>query len=363
MKNPLFSITTFLIIFSCNFISYAQVSMDKMVKSALEVNNVPSLSIGIINNGEIELLKGYGLKSRVDSTAVSENSIYQIASQSKMFTAIIVKNLIEEGKLYLNEPITTYFTDAITEENKKRLEKIKLIHILNHTAGFSRDGLSIYRNRVEGESWRNGYSRTELVEDINNTDLDSESGSKFQYSNAGYAIVGLICENVSGLTYDQLLRKYVTDPYELKNTVVHLNGSQQELLVTSYKKRERETVTRPYIMGMATPASALYSSAADLTKMLSVQLNAYRLYEEQQAQSPLILTEHTSRMRENMLYGFGLIKVTMGDTIQYAHGGDIDGFACEYFFNPSKNNGVVILTSSGGRWIPELAMKIMKELK
>lgn len=334
------------------------------IDSVMKEKNIPSLSIGIIKNGEIELLNGYGVKSRTDSIAVNENSIYQIASQSKTLTAIIVNNLIHEGKLNLNESITTYFTNDIIEENKKRLKKIKLVDILNHTSGIPRDGLSVYRNRKEGESWRNGYSRTELVVDINNIVLDSESGLEFQYSNAGYAIVGFICENVSGLTYDELLRKYVTDPYGLKNTEVHLNGSQQQLLVTSYKKSERETVTEPYILGMATPGSAVYSNATDLTKILLEQIKAYRLNQEKEIQSPLILTKHTSIMDEDrgLEYGFGLIKLTEKDNIKYGHGGDMDGFACEYFFNPQKNAGLVILTSSGGPWIFNLANELMAKL-
>jgi len=363
MKTILFSITTFLITLGCTFTCQAQISIEEKVKTVLEENNVPSLSIGVINNGDIVLLKGFGVKSRKDSTEVMGNSIFQIASQSKMFTAIIVKNLIQEGKLNLNEPITTYLSNEITEENKNRLKKIKLINLLNHTAGLSREGFSIYRDRVEGEAWRNNYPRAELIDDINNIELETEPGTKFQYSNSGYAVVGLICENVSGLKYEELLRKYVTEKYDLKNTVVNLSTPQQKMLVTPYKKWERNVETQASIMGMATPASAIYSSSTDLIKILSKQMSAYRAYKEQGIPSPLILTEHTSQMNESYQYGFGLIKVTDGNTIKYSHGGDLDGFACEYFFNPTKNNGVVILTSSGGRWVGELGIEILEGLK
>lgn len=354
---------TFLIVFGCNFTSQAQDSIEKRIKTVLEENNVPSLSIGVINNGDVVFLKGFGVKSRKDSTEVMGNSIFQIASQSKMFTAIIVKNLIQEGKLNLDDSINTYFSDEITEENKTRLKRIKLINFLNHSAGLSRDGFSIYRDRVEGEAWRNDYPRAELIADINSIKLETEPGTKFQYSNSGYAVVGLICENVSGLKYEELLKKYVTGKYGLKNTVVTLDTQQQKMLVKPYKKSERNVETQASIMGMATPASALYSNSTDLIKILSKQINAYRAYQEQGTLSPLILTEHTSQMNESFEYGFGLIKVTEGDTVKYAHGGDADGFACEYFFNPTKNNGVVILTSSGGRWVAELGIEILESLK
>lgn len=360
IKNKSFLLLAVLIFNSCIFNNTEPKTIDSKITTALRYNDVPSLSIGIIKNGEVTFLKGFGHISRIDKTNVDENSIFQIASQSKMFTGIIVNNLIQEGKLNLNESITKYFTNDISEKNKKLLKKIKLVDILNHTSGISRNGLSVYRNRKEGEAWRGGYSRQELIEDINNIELDSEPGIQFQYSNAGYAIVGLICENVSGLEYEALLKKYVTDKYGLKNTVVNLDNQQQQMVVTPYKKSERNEETQASIMGMATPASAIYSNATDLTKLLSEQLIAYR---EKQMQNPLILTKQTSRMDEGLQYGFGLIKETKGDNIKYGHGGDADGFACEYFFNPKKNIGVVVLTSSGGSWVGELANEILENLK
>lgn len=363
IKNKSFFFLAVLIFTSCNFINTEPQTLDAKITTALEQNDVPSLSIGIVENGEVTLLKGFEHKSRIDKTNVDENSIFQIASQSKMFTGIIVNNLIQEGKLNLNESITKYFTNDISEKNKKLLKKIKLVDILNHTSGISRNGLSVYRNRKEGEAWRGGYSRQELIEDINNIELDSEPGIQFQYSNAGYAIVGLICENVSGLEYEALLKKYVTNKYGLKNTVVNLDNRQQQMLVTPYKKNDRNEETQASIMGMATPASAIYSNASDLTKILSEQIKAYRLYQENKTQSHLILTQQTSDIDEGLDYGFGLIKETKADIVKYGHGGDADGFACEYFFNPKKNNGVLILTSSGGSWVGELAIEILEDLK
>lgn len=363
MKTSLFYTLTLLIFTSCNFISEKPKSISEKILIALEENNVPSLAIGVIENGKIDLLKGFGYNSRTDSTKVNENSIFQIASQSKMFTGIIVNNLIDEGKLNLDEPITAYFPKEIIGKSRARLNKVKLEYLLNHTSGIPSNACSVYSQRIEGEAWTKGYSKEKLLADINNIKLNFEPGSQFQYSNSGYAIVGFICENVSGLEYEDLLKKYVSDKYYLKNTVVHLKSQQQKILVTPYKKQEGDVVTKPSRMGMATPASAIYSNASDLTKILLDQIKAYRLYQEKETRSALILTNTVSEMDDGLKYGFGLIKETKGENIKYGHGGDADGFACEYFFNPTENKGVVILTSSGGSWVGELANEILKDLK
>ncbi|WP_073312364.1 serine hydrolase domain-containing protein [Aquimarina spongiae] len=359
MKIKIFSLLLLSIFIGCNFKSKEQQSIDEKIKKALIQNNVPSLSIGLIKNGKIELVKGFGFVSRTDSSKVNENSIFQIASQSKMFTGIIANNLIQEGRLNLNTPITEYLPKEAIKRSKKTLEKIKLRNLLTHTSGIPSDACSVYRERIEGEAWLKGYPKDRIITDLNQLKLEFEPNSKFQYSNSGYAIVGFICEYASGLMYEELLKKYITDKYHLDNTVVDLSNEQKSILVTPYKKSEREIQTKASDMGMATPASAIFSNVTDLTNILSKQILAYR---KKEIQNPLYLTLNTSKMDEGLEYGFGLIKETKGKTIKYGHGGDADGFACEYFFNPTENTGIVVLTSSGGRWVGQLANEILESI-
>ena len=337
-------------------------SIQQKINSVLQENNIPSLSVGIVNNGKIEFLRGFGTQKRGSHQDVNEKSIYQIASQSKMFTGIIVNNLIEDGKLKLDEPIINYFPNAINKEAKDRLKKITLKNILQHTAGFPSDAFSVYHNRVEGGYWLDGYSEEDLIDDINKVELEFETDSKFSYSNSGYGVVGFICEQVSGKNYENLVKEYITDFYGLSNTVIILSTVQKSLLVTPYRKDNRTIETKASIMGMATPASAIYSNISDLSKLMLLQIDAYHKYDKHKKDNVLILTKETTKMNNNLHYGFGLIKGGEGEQIKYGHGGDADGFACEYFFSPQKSNGVVILTSSGGRWIGKLADEILKML-
>ena len=139
MKNISFTILTLLIIISCKPKTEKPQTIDEKVQKALIENDIPSLSLGVVRNGKIDLLKGFGIKSRTDSSKVNKNSIFQIASQSKMLTGIIVNNLILEGKLNLEEPITSYFTNEISENAKNLLKEIKLKYLLNHTSGIPSD--------------------------------------------------------------------------------------------------------------------------------------------------------------------------------------------------------------------------------
>ncbi len=333
------------------------------IDSTLTENNIPALSIALIEDGKVTLFEGYGTMERNSITRVDKNSIYQIASQSKMFTGIIVNNLIKEGKLKLDDPITTYLSDVLNEQSTKRLNVVKLRSLLQHTAGIPNDACSNYKRRIDGDAWLEGYSEKELIKDLNEMELEYVPDTQWKYSNSGYAIVGYICEKVSGMDYDALLTNYVTNVYDLDNTCITLNSHQKSLLVTPYRKDDREIKTQASLMGKATPASAIYSNATDLSKLIVEQIKAYRMNKEKGTYSPLILTKQAVEMgRNDLYYGFGLIMKNEGNWTNYNHGGDADGFGCEYYFSPEKKIGVVFLTSSGGRWIGRIANQIFYTL-
>ncbi|TPN88961.1 serine hydrolase domain-containing protein [Aquimarina algicola] len=333
-------------------------TIDTLIEEALQKHNISALSIGYIQDGKIKMLKGYGVLSKNNDSTVDENSIYQIASQSKMFTGIIANRLINENKLELTASIVKYLKEDLNKEAQEKLRAITLKNLIQHTSGIPGNVCLPYKLRKEGDHWADGYTKEELIQDLNTISLEFEPGTKFQYSNSGYAILGYICEKVSGEKYETLLTNYITKEYRFKNTVVSLDNTQKTLLVTPYRKDNRTIETKPSVMGMATPASAIYSNAKDLTQLLQRQLKSYRDYYTSKS-SFLVLTHHTADMGKNLEYGFGLIKQSEKTYTKYGHGGDADGFACEYFFIPEQNKGLVLLTSSGGKWLGELAESIL----
>ncbi len=332
------------------------------VTKAMQDHNIPGLAVGVVKQGKLYFLDGFGKSRRDSKRLVDQHSIFQIASQSKPLTGIIVRNLMQEGKLDPEQSIAHYLSDLLEPQALETLQNVKLKSLLRHSAGVDNTACKVYRERIDGEHWTKGYSKEELVEDLNNLKLSYEPDNDWQYSNSGYAIVGLICETVAKRSYEQLLEEYVAEPYNLSNTTVHLNDLQKANLLTPYKPSNRMEETRPSDMGMATPGSAVYSSIEDLTKLLHAQMRAYSRDDKE---SPLFLTEAPSAttMGDNMLYGYGLIMQDDGDASLYGHGGDADGFGCEYMFIPKKNIGVVLLSTSGGDWMQKLSFDILGRLQ
>ena len=113
---------------------------------------------------------------------------------------------------------------------------------------------------------------------------------------------------------------------------------------------------------MQTPAGGVFSTAEDLTKMMTIQMEAY---EDITVENPLILSNETVKMWDSPyspLYGYGFFKFGEAGELRVGHSGDTDGFASSYFFSPDNDFGIVLLTSMGGEWFREMEQVMHKEM-
>jgi CubicO group peptidase (beta-lactamase class C family) len=325
-------------------INWVQATLD----SAMKINDIPALSIGIIRDNRLLFKDGMGVKKRGQKERANEESVFQIGSLSKMFTGIIANNLIAEGTLDPKESIVTYLPETLAEKTRKRLESVSVENLLQHKAGFRRDAPT-NRRKNQNAPLLIEYTEADMIRDLNKIKLKFEPGTDFSYSNYGYAVLGFICEQITGLSYPDLLQKYVTEKYDLSNTFIRPNEEQLKSTPTPYKPNNRTKETKAWKMGKLSPAGGVYSNAADLIKFMSYQMQAYHQFVNKDLRDPLILTNKTDPV--GLHYGFGLYKNVKEDRTFYFHGGDLDGFSSVYIFSPKFNIGMVILTSSGGSWL------------
>ncbi len=331
--------------------------INKEVEALMLKENIPAISLAIVVNGNEKKFLNYGHKDRSKKQKIDENSIYQIASLSKMFIGIITQHLILEGKIKANQPVTHFLNHPLKKKTFKKLNKITIEALLHHTAGVPPNGKSAYKRR-DGEPYVYNYTLTDLKKNLKKMKI--KSAGEHKYSNFGYALLAFILEKASNSTYDELLQKYIIEPYGLESTALSLPTNKNEQVVTPYKKDKRLEEMQLWEMGKLGPPSAIYSSTDDLTKIMIAQIEAYRLYNNKN-NNALVLTENIIPIYgdSGIHYGYGMVKWT-NET--FGHGGDMDGFESDYSITPNKNYGIVILTSSGGNWVPRFIRKINKIL-
>lgn len=344
-----------------NGLSKAQLqTIDNRLKMLVSEEDIPSLSVAIIYADENIDYLSYGTLTRGLDESVDADTIYQIASLSKVLTGVITKSLIRDEKIDVAAPVTSYLKPVLRERSGTILDGLTMLDLLHHRAGISDNDCSLYAKRIEGEAWLNGYSRAELLEDLNAFERPNSGSAEFQYSSCGYAIVGLVDELVSNQSYVNLLRERVTGKYEMIDTVVELDGNQLQRLATPYRKDQRQVATQPSVMGMGTPASALYSSTRDLAKLQVAQLQAYRAFGNDNTQSDLFLSDTTAvGQADNIRFGTGIIEFSHPEGTIYLHDGDADGYASFYAFAPKQNVGIVLLTGSGGSWVGDIGIELI----
>lgn len=320
--------------------------INNKVDSVMKRHHIPAISVGIIKDGEVLFSEGFGVRNRSSNKAVDVKSIYQIGSDTKKMTGIIVKSLILEQQLSLNDPIAMYLPKTIAQ----KYSHITIKDLLLHKSGLPYRAPS--NKRVDGEPMLIPYTEEDLLSDLTNIEINSEK--QFLYSNLGYGLIGYICEKASNSSYSDLIEKYISSRHQLPNTTIKPTKMQLEYLVTPYRKENRFTETEPFTMGKLSSAGGVYSNVEDMLKLMAKQIQAYK--ESYSLNHVLVLTDNTDSSIYQ--YGFGLSKRVFKGGTQYGHGGDLDGYASAYSFSPDFNAGVVILTSSGGSWVGELEKEL-----
>lgn len=303
--------------------------------------DIPAMSIGISIAGKPYFIHK-GVYKRNTNQQMDEKGACQIASVSKMFTGAIIKALITEGKLELDAPIIQYLPEDYPNRVKKKLGGIILRDVLHHRSGLPRDSPIAGTKRKGNDPLIYEYTEADFLKDFQQMRVKRNPKRKFEYSNFGYAILGYIAERASGLSYEALLQKYISKPYALHNTTTVVPDLPQR--VTPYRKEDKQIETQHFVMGKLTPPSAIFSTTEDLLKLVQAQVKVYR---ERDSSKILYLTQD-ARPETGSAYGYGLFRYSTG---KFGHGGDIDGYASNYWLYPEGDLAYVFLTSSGGKWV------------
>src|SRR5215216_6485219 len=156
-------------------------------------------SVLVAEKGKVIYKKSFGMANMEWSIPNQPDTKFRIGSVTKQFTATLILQLVEEGKVKLDGKLSDYLTDY----RKDTGDKVTIHQLLNHTSGIpSYTGLPNFFAEVS----RNPYSVTDFVKKFASGDLEFEPGSKFSYNNSGYFLLGAIIEKVTGKSYETVLK-------------------------------------------------------------------------------------------------------------------------------------------------------------
>src|SRR2546423_8733091 len=307
------------------------------------------------DNGKVIYKKGVGLANMEWDIPNAPDTKFRLGSITKQFTATLILQLVEQGKIKLDGKLIDYLPDY----RKDTGAKITIHNLLSHTSGIpSYTSLPGFFTNVS----RNPFAVDDFIKKYASGDLEFEPGTRFVYSNSGYFLLGAIIEKVTGKPYEQALRENIFDRLGMKNTGYDHWGAIIGKRATGYTKTPRGYETAPYLdMSIPYAAGSLYSTVEDL------YLWDQALYGER------ILSAKSKELMfkpnlSNYGYGFVMTKATLGPPTKLAvpviqHNGGINGFSTVIVrMVPEKRLIVLLDNTERGQYLDKIVLDVMSVL-
>jgi serine-type D-Ala-D-Ala carboxypeptidase/endopeptidase len=334
-------------------------------------NGAPGVAYGLIDGGELIRARGHGVARLGDNAPPGPDTIFRIASMTKSFTATMVLLLRDEGRLGLDDGVVAYVPEvAGIPRWSADSPPLSIRQLLTMTAGFPAD-----------DPW--GDRQQDLDPDEfagfleGGVSLVWPPASRFEYSNLGYAVLGRVIADVTGVAYDEAVRTRLLEPLGIK-AVFDDGLAKQELLASGYVRRNdswlQETI---HGNGAFAPMGGLWASVRDIGRWVAGFTDAFPPRDDPEAGHPL---RRSSRREMQQIhtplppevsweatdsalkvqsggYGMGLFTtddLTIGRTV--GHGGGYPGFGSNMRWHPASGLGVVVLANS--RYAPAYGLAV-----
>jgi len=317
--------------------------LDELVSTYSEYGKFNG-SVLVSDQGKVIYKKGFGMANMEWDIPNRPNTKHRLGSITKQFTAMLILQLVAEGKLDLQAPITTYLPDY----PKTSGDIITSHHLLTHTSGIP--NYTAFPKFMEDES-RNPYTPEEFVKTFADKALDFTPGEKFSYSNSGYFLLGVLVEKLSGKSYEQMLQDKIFIPLNMNDTGYDNHGDILKNRATGYEKSGRDFVNSSYLdMSIPYAAGSMYSTVEDLYKWDQALYTTNILPKEFMILYFKPYVPAFGNAHYTYGWGVGYTKIGKSTDSIYAigHGGGINGFNTNISRTTSNNSLIVLLNNTGG---------------
>ena len=314
--------------------------------------DAPGIGIGIVVKDKLVFARGYGFRDFGKKLPYTPTTTQPIASNSKLFTAVAVGLLVEEGKLRWDEPIKQ-FVPTIRFYNDDLDRSVTIRDMLSHRSGVTRHDAIWYKST---------FSRRELWDRLRYLEPSAPIRSVFLYNNLMYTAAGQVIEELTGQTWEQFVQRRIFDPLGMSRSTLtiqdNLNGPEPAV---PYSERRDSTVLyrQPYYTAEVAiaPAGAINSSVQDLSRWVIALLNGGKVDGRQvipeavlrETMAPSLAMPNTALEARgwgenlNQYYGMGRWISSYRGHLLALHGGDLPGFHSQVSIMPNDSIGVIVL--------------------
>jgi CubicO group peptidase (beta-lactamase class C family) len=325
--------------------------IDSVVGAEMGRAKVPGVAVAVVDHGTLQMAKGYGFSNVEASVPMSVETVFRIGSITKQFTATGIMQLVEQGKIALDDDITKFLPDYPTQGHKVTIQ-----HLLTHTSGIkSYTGLG---PKFWTEASRLDLSNDQMLALFKDQPFDFNPGEKYAYNNSAFFLLGVIIEKVSGMPYPRYLEERILRPLGLRSTAYCDDKAIVPHRSAGYELAGGQVVN-------ATPISMLTPGAAGAICSTVLDLAAWqRSFNDAQ----LVSAASRDRMRTSAVltngsktnYGFGIGVGELEGKRLFSHAGGVNGFVTWLGYFPDADVTIVVLSNSGSGPAPRIGQLIAR---
>ena len=326
-------------------------AIDAAIRYECERKQLPAFSIAVVQDGATLWSAGYGFQDTERRIPATSRSIYRVGSVSKLFTDLAIMQLVELGKLDLDDPVARHLTEfrpSVPEGfSVDLLSDLTIRQMMSHLSGLVREPpVGNYFDPTEP-------SLALTLDSLNQTELVYPPGKRTKYSNAAVAVVGAILEKYAGVSHPVYVRQSIFKPLSLQESGFEVDDAMRDQLVTGWMRADdgRDPFVAPDFLLGTGPAGNLYSSVDDLARFLiylmSPQRSDWDGLPNEDVLEEMFAPALASDGRKTS-FGLGFHLGNLDGHREVGHGGAVYGFSAQLTLLPDDDLGVVAVAAMDG---------------
>ena len=320
--------------------------LDSLARAFLTDAPATGATIAVVRGSDTLLLRGVGERDRERHLPAGPATIYRIGSITKQFTSAAVMQLVEQGKVGLNDPVGRHLPQY------PQWAGVTIRQLLNHTSGIH----SYTASAAWQKRWGEDLAPDALVALVANDTMDFAPGTRYRYNNTGYVLLGMVLEKVTQRPYADYVRDILFSPLGMRSAAYCPSRPENDAYAAGYDIRNGTLVPTTYL-SMTHPyaAGALCMSVPDYLQWQAA-LTSGRVV--QPASFALMSTADTLIGGGRLNYGFGLVPGMLGAHRVIQHGGGVNGFSTQQMWFPDDSLRVVVFANTLGSSPERLAINL-----
>jgi CubicO group peptidase (beta-lactamase class C family) len=337
--------------------------VDDLASAEFAKNSLGSITVGVVHGRKLIWTKSYGYADIEKKELATRDTVYRIGGTTAKFTALMLLQLVEAGKIEISDPVEKYFPEINTIQRREPGPPVTFLQLATHTSGINNepDDAATYTRGPVG-SWEQT-----LIAALPHTQFIATPGVRFLYSNMGYAVLGAALSRVAGESYVSYVEKRIFAPLGMKHTSFEPNAFTKPRLAKGYIVTgesvdgtipERDHQGRGYKV----PSGAVYSTVGDLARFISFELGegpdtVLKKQTLEENYQRLIKLETTESLTWPA-YGVGFQVMNCSGIRFFGYGGFVPGYHARGDFDRAANVGFIVLRNIEGGKLHESTRRL-----